>query len=94
MRSEPDPLDTGQPNSLDKPVRAKGDNTMYETIIEECKNCDSTIKGYPYGKDESLHCLSCGAEWEGVKVKATISFCHVHQETLINGEPCYTCMSK
>lgn len=28
-----------------------------------CEHCDGVRYGYPYGKDESRHCLSCGAEW-------------------------------
>lgn len=33
----------------------------------ECEFCDYTRYGYPYGADESRHCLSCGAEWSVYK---------------------------
>lgn len=29
----------------------------------ECEHCDYPSFGYPYGRDESRHCRSCGAEW-------------------------------
>lgn len=66
--------------------------TTTNTItIEECRYCDGTAKHKPYGEDEGLHCMLCGAEWDGVPVQVEISFCHIHQEKLYDGEPCYTC---
>ena len=29
----------------------------------ECEHCDGTNYNYPYGRDESRHCMNCGAEW-------------------------------
>jgi hypothetical protein len=29
----------------------------------ECEYCDWPRYSYPYGKDESRHCMHCGAEW-------------------------------
>jgi len=29
-----------------------------------CSYCDSGHPSYPYGRDESVHCSSCGAEWD------------------------------
>jgi hypothetical protein len=36
--------------------------------VKECRYCDGTTSGFPYGKDESRHCLTCGAEWDPVEV--------------------------
>lgn len=29
----------------------------------ECPHCEATSYHYPYGKEESRHCVRCGAEW-------------------------------
>lgn len=36
--------------------------------VSECRYCDSTAVGHPYGPEETPVCLSCGAEWDPVVV--------------------------
>lgn len=51
----------------------KADEDCTDEIVAEClsqsvcEHCDGTRWGYPYGKDESRHCNSCGAEWSVYK---------------------------
>lgn len=66
-------------------------STKRYITTEECRYCDGAMKSRPYGEDESVHCTTCGAEWEPVSVQVEISYCHYHQEKLYDGEPCYTC---
>lgn len=63
--------------------------TKQFTTIQECRNCDSSASRY--NEEDIRVCTLCGAEWDGVPVKVEVGFCHLHQETLINGEPCFTC---
>lgn len=37
-------------------------------FINTCKYCDGTMSCQPYGADESVHCASCGAEWEPMRI--------------------------
>lgn len=37
--------------------------------VQECRYCDGTLKCWPYGKDESVHCSTCGAEWDPIEVE-------------------------
>ena len=37
--------------------------------VKECKYCDGTGSHKPYGKDETTHCITCGAEWEPIVVE-------------------------
>jgi len=34
-----------------------------------CRHCDGFNYNYPYGRDETKHCISCGAEWDPVEVE-------------------------
>ncbi len=37
--------------------------------VKECRYCDGTLTCRPYGKDESIHCQTCGAEWDPVEIE-------------------------
>lgn len=37
--------------------------------VKECRYCDCSRYHFPYGQDESCHCIQCGAEWEPVEVE-------------------------
>lgn len=46
------------------------ENDMTTELItyNACRHCGSARSGFPYGPDESRHCMSCGSEWDPVKV--------------------------
>ncbi len=37
-----------------------------EGKVTECRYCDGITFNYPYGKDETRHCTTFGAEWDPV----------------------------
>lgn len=59
------------------------------TTIQECRNCDSSASHY--NEEDIRVCTLCGAEWDGIEVRVQVDFCHLHQETLLDGESCFTC---